>query len=242
MLIFVVDTHLQRIESALSTMTASMPEIVSIYQKLGGKNSDIDGRTGSHVKYELMEGKPYIREMINGLAFDISPGSFFQVNSVQAGVLFAKTVEYASSKGTIVDAYCGTGSISLFLANQAEKVCGIESFPDAILDARHNAAINGIGNVEFILGDTGKTLDQLGYLGPEAIVVDPPRAGCDSKALDGISRLNPEKIVYVSCNPATLARDLKYLVEKGYSVIEAQPIDMFPQTYHVECAVLITRV
>jgi len=247
MVIFVVDNPLNPIAlhfvgGALSQLMALVPEVVSVYQKVIVKGADKKGSTNRNVTYELMEGKPYIREMIYGLYFDISPGSFFQVNSHQAEILFSKTVEYANCKGTAIDAYCGTGSISLFLAQQAEKVYGIESFPASIEDARHNAEINKVKNAEFVLGDSGKVLAAWKKDKPEAVVIDPPRAGCDARALEGIVLLKPKRIVYVSCNPATLARDLKFLVSKGYSVAEVQPIDMFPQTYHVECVTLMSRV
>lgn len=140
-----------------------------------------------------------------------------------------------------MDAYCGTGSISLFLAQKAATVYGFEVYPDAVKDACHNAEINGIENVEFVEGDVADTIENLG-IKPETIVIDPPRAGCEERVLNSITDLEPEKFVYVSCNPATLARDLKILADKDYSVKKVQPIDMFPQTYHVETIVLITRV
>ena len=243
MVILVVDKplSLNDMSGFLSQLITSVPELVSIYQKVEKMNVGKRGR-GRTVKYKLIEGKPFIRETIDGINFNISPGSFFQVNSTQAAVLFSKTVEYANCQGVAIDAYCGTGSISLFLANQAQRVYGIESFPQAVTDAKENAAINSIHNVEFILGDSGNILSKWDRDRPETVVLDPPRAGCNKKALKGIVSLAPEKIVYVSCNPATLARDLKFLGSRGYSVIEAQPIDMFPQTYHVETVVLITRV
>ena len=217
------------IEAVCERLISEMPQVKGIFQSCG------QSFTGDR----LVMGKPSIREKIGGLEFDISPDSFFQVNSAQAEVLFSKTVEYAGCEGIAVDAYCGTGSISLFLAQEAKKVYGFEVFPDAVKDARHNAEINGIQNVEFIQGDIGVTLKKLNGVKPETIVVDPPRRGCDEKVLQEIAGLQPEKIVYVSCNPATLARDLKILAGTGYSIEEVQPIDMFPQTRHVEAITLL---
>jgi 23S rRNA (uracil1939-C5)-methyltransferase len=238
MVIICSEKPLPKMDLACDCLTSKIPQVKSVYQSIVKKGSS--KYLGKRLK--LVFGTPFIRERISGLDFDISPGSFFQVNSIQVEVLFSKAVEYANCKGIAVDAYCGTGSISLFLAQKAAKVYGFEVYPGAVKDARHNAEINGIDNVEFVEGDVADTIGFLDGVKPETVVIDPPRAGCEKRGLFSIAGLQPEKIVYVSCNPATLARDLKILADKNYSVTKVQPIDMFPQTYHVECVVLMSRV
>lgn len=190
-------------------------------------------------------GEEAIYDYIGEFKFRISPLSFFQVNPVQTEVLYGKALEYADLKGdeTVFDAYCGIGTISLFLSRKAKKVYGIEIVPQAINNAKENARLNGVKNVEFLVGESEIVIPELYRKGIKAdvIVVDPPRKGCDEKLLEVITEMSPEKVVYVSCNPATLARDLKYLSERGYEVREVQPVDMFPQTSHVECVVGIRR-
>jgi 23S rRNA (uracil1939-C5)-methyltransferase len=189
-------------------------------------------------------GEEAIYDYIGEFKFRISPLSFFQVNPIQTEVLYNKALEYADLKGdeVVFDAYCGIGTISLFLSKKARKVYGVEIVPQAIENARENAKLNGVGNVEFIAGESETVIPELHMKGIKAdvIVVDPPRKGCDEKLLDVIAQMAPERVVYVSCNPATLARDLKYLTERGYQVREVQPVDMFPQTVHVETVVLMT--
>ena len=190
-------------------------------------------------------GEEAIYDYIGEFKFRIAPLSFFQVNPVQTEVLYGKALEYADLKGdeTVFDAYCGIGTISLFLSRKAKKVYGIEIVPQAINNAKENARLNGVKNVEFLVGESEIVIPELYRKGIKAdvIVVDPPRKGCDEKLLEVITEMSPEKVVYVSCNPATLARDLKYLSERGYEVREVQPVDMFPQTSHVETVVLMSR-
>jgi len=190
-------------------------------------------------------GEEAIYDYIGEFKFRISPLSFFQVNPVQTEVLYGKALEYADLKGdeTVFDAYCGIGTISLFLSRKAKKVYGIEIVPQAINNAKENARLNGVKNVEFLVGESEIVIPELYRKGIKAdvIVVDPPRKGCDEKLLEVITEMSPEKVVYVSCNPATLARDLKYLSERGYEVREVQPVDMFPQTSHVECVTLMSK-
>jgi 23S rRNA (uracil1939-C5)-methyltransferase len=190
-------------------------------------------------------GEEAIYDYIGEFKFRISPLSFFQVNPVQTEVLYGKALEYADLKGdeTVFDAYCGIGTISLFLSRKAKKVYGIEIVPQAINNAKENARLNGVKNVEFLVGESEIVIPELYRKGIKAdvIVVDPPRKGCDEKLLEVITEMSPEKVVYVSCNPATLARDLKYLSERGYEVREVQPVDMFPQTSHVETVCLMSR-
>ena len=190
-------------------------------------------------------GRPYIYDYIGDIKYRISPLSFFQINPVQVKVLYNKAVEYAQLTGseTVIDLYCGIGTITLFLAKKAKKVYGIEVVPEAISDAIYNAEINGIDNVEFIQGTAETIMPEMAARGirPDVIVVDPPRRGCDQKTLDAMVKTSPERIVYVSCNPATLARDLRYLEDRGYKTEKVQPVDMFPQSHHVECVTWIQK-
>ena len=188
-------------------------------------------------------GKDYIEDYIGDVKFRISPLSFFQVNPIQTEKLYNKALEYANLTGkeTVWDLYCGIGSISLFIAKAAKKVIGVEIVPEAIDNARENAAINGMENTEFLVGAAEEVVPKYFQehknqpeCKPDVIVVDPPRKGCDQVLLDTIVKMNPEIIVYVSCDSATLARDLKWLEEHGYKLKEATPCDMFGQTVHVE--------
>jgi 23S rRNA (uracil1939-C5)-methyltransferase len=168
------------------------------------------------------------------------------VNPVQTEVLYGKALEYAELTGNeiVFDAYCGTGTISLFLAQRAKWVYGVEIIPQAIENAVLNAKENKIENIEFIVGQSEKEIPELIKKGikPDVVVVDPPRKGCERELLDAIASVKPERIVYVSCDPGTLARDLGILDELGYKTVKVQPVDMFPQTAHVECVVLVSRV
>ena len=187
----------------------------------------------------IIYGEGKINDYIGDLVFEISPLSFFQVNPVQTEVLYNKALEYADlqENDTVFDIYCGIGTISLFLAQKAKKVYGIEIVEDAITDAKINAKLNNLDNVEFYVGEAEEVVPNMYKEGKTAnvVVVDPPRKGCDEKVLDTIVSMSPDKVVYVSCNPATLARDLNYLDERGYKCTEIQPVDMFPHTMHVEC-------
>ncbi|OEH85175.1 23S rRNA (uracil-5-)-methyltransferase RumA [Desulfuribacillus stibiiarsenatis] len=211
----------------------------------------------------VLYGEDKIFDYIGDIRFGISARSFYQVNPVQTEVLYAKALEYAELTGeeTVIDAYCGIGTITLFLAKKAKMVYGVEIVPEAIEDARYNAEINGVDNVEFAVAKAEEWIPQLyKKLGnsdsndtdkderghecnslPEVIVVDPPRKGCEQELLDTIIAMKPERVVYVSCNPSTLARDLQILVQGGYEAKEVQPVDMFPHTSHVECCSLLVR-
>lgn len=186
----------------------------------------------------VVYGEGKINDYIGDLVFEISPLSFFQVNPIQTEVLYNKALEYADlqENDTVFDIYCGIGTISLFLAQKAKKVYGIEIVADAIKDAKINAQINNLDNVEFYVGKAEEVVPKMYGEGKTAnvVVVDPPRKGCDEKVLDTIVSMSPDKVVYVSCNPSTLARDLAYLDERGYKCVEIQPVDMFPHTMHVE--------
>lgn len=199
-------------------------------------------------KTEVIYGTPYITDYIGDIKYHISPLSFYQVNHSQTEKLYTKVMEYADLKGSEIvwDMYCGIGTISLFLAQKAAKVCGVEIVPQAVEDAKANAQLNNIGNVEFFHGAAEEVVPLQykksgGKLKADVITLDPPRKGCDEKLLETVTGMEPAKIVYVSCDPATLARDLKYLCERGYKVREVQPFDMFGQSYHVECVCLLYR-
>lgn len=190
-------------------------------------------------------GEDYIQDYIGDFRFNISPLSFFQVNPMQTEVLYNKVLEYAelTGKETVFDAYCGTGSITLFLSQKAKKVYGVEIVEPAIINARENAKMNNVSNTEFFVGKSEEVIPKLIKEGVKAdvIVVDPPRKGCDIKLLKAIGETKPERVVYVSCDPSTLARDLKILDELGYKTEKVQPVDMFPQTAHIENIAKLVR-
>ncbi|MNP26880.1 23S rRNA (uracil-C(5))-methyltransferase RlmCD [compost metagenome] len=186
----------------------------------------------------VLLGEGVIRDKIHELAFEISPLSFFQNNPSQTDVLYSKALEYSELTGneTVFDIYCGIGTISLFLAGKAAKVVGIESVESAISDARRNAALNGIEHTEFHVGKAEQLMPELHAQGVTAdvVVMDPPRKGCDKAVLQTLVAMAPRRLVYVSCNPQTLARDLAWLVKQGFVLDEVQPVDMFPHSMHVE--------
>ena len=191
-------------------------------------------------------GPEYITDYIGDIQYRISPLSFYQVNPVQTEKLYGTALEYAGLTGdeTVWDLYCGIGTISLFLAEKARKVYGVEIIPEAIRDARENARINGIENVEFFVGKAEEVLPrwyEKNRSRADVIVVDPPRKGCDPVCLDTIVQMQPEKVVYVSCDSATLARDLRYLCDRGFEVEKVRCCDMFGWTGHVETVVLLTQ-
>ena len=191
-------------------------------------------------------GPGYITDKIGNVSYQISPLSFYQVNPVQTEKLYGTALEYAGLTGgeTVWDLYCGIGTISLFLAQKAKKVYGVEIVPPAIEDARRNAALNGMENVEFFVGKAEEVLPreyEKNQVYADVIVVDPPRKGCDSVCLDTIVRMQPKRVVYVSCDSATLARDVKYLNERGYAVERVRCCDMFGMSGHVETVALLTK-
>jgi 23S rRNA (uracil1939-C5)-methyltransferase len=204
------------------------------------KTNAILGKTN-----KTIYGDGRINDYIGELVFEISPLSFFQVNPIQTEILYNKALEYANLKenDVVFDIYCGIGTISLFLAQKANKVYGIEIVEDAIKDAKRNADLNNLHNTEFYAGKAEEVVPKLYKEGKKAnvVVVDPPRKGCDERVLDTIVSMKPDRVVYVSCNPSTLARDLNYLNQKGYKCVEIQPVDMFPHTMHVECVALIEK-
>ncbi len=219
-----------------------VPEVKSIIQNINPKQTNVILSD----KCVTLFGSDTISDYIGSFRFNISPLSFFQVNPVQTEVLYSKALEYAELTGneTVFDAYCGTGTITLFLSQKAKKVYGVEIVPQAVENARINAAQNHVKNVEFITGESEKVIPELIKQGIKAdvVVVDPPRKGCGPELLEAIAGIKPERIVYVSCDPGTLARDLGILKDKGYRTSEVQPVDMFPFTVHIETVVMLIRM
>lgn len=218
------------------------PEIVTLLHNFNPqKNSMVLGK-----KETVLYGTGYITDTLCGHTFRISASSFYQVNPEQTGVLYRKAVELAGikKKDTVIDAYCGIGTISLIAADYAGKVIGVESNAQAVKDARENAKRNNCTNVEFYCQDAGTYMKEQAKKGfaPQVVLMDPPRAGSDSAFLSALFTMAPEKIVYISCNPATQARDLKTLTANGYQVKVIQPVDLFPGTKHVEAVCLLSRV
>ena len=193
----------------------------------------------------VLYGPGFIKDRLMGLTFRISPSSFYQVNPVQTEILYKKAIEYAGlgRKETVIDAYCGIGTIGLVAAKRAKNVIGVELNPDAVRDARINAKENKITNARFYQGDAGEFMENMAENGEHADVVfmDPPRTGSDKKFMSSVIKLNPSRIVYISCGPETLARDLEYLTKHGYDVRKIQPVDMFSFTDHCENICLLTK-
>ena len=219
-----------------------IPGMTSITINVNTKNTNVIMGT------EMISvwGQDYITDYIGSIKYQISPLSFYQVNPVQTRKLYETALEYAGLKGneTVWDLYCGIGTISLFLAQKAGKVYGVEIVPEAIADAKINAKLNGITNAEFFVGKAEEVLPEKYKnegIYADVIVVDPPRKGCDPAALETMVKMQPERIVYVSCDSATLARDVKWLGEHGYEVKKVKACDMFPGTVHVETVCLLSK-
>ncbi len=243
MLVFITRTaELPNKKAIIEEITAKFPNVKSIVQNVNTKRTNVIFGETTTVLY----GSEYIYDFIGDIQFAISARSFYQVNPEQTKVLYDKALEYAQLDGneTVIDAYCGIGSISLFLAQKAKKVYGVEIVPEAIEDAKRNAELNNMTNAEFAVGEAEVVIPNWYKEGviADTIVVDPPRKGCDEALLNTIIDMKPKRVVYVSCNPATLARDLKVLEEGGYKTQEVQPVDMFPHTTHVECVAWLKLV
>lgn len=234
-------TRIPRVDELVEGIRRALPDVRSIVQNVNTRNTNVIFGDETRVLW----GSDVIYDELDGIRFAISARSFYQVNPAQTVALYRKAVEYAGLTGreTVIDAYCGIGTISLFLARRAGKVYGVESVPEAVEDARRNAALNGIANASFEVGLAEEVIPRWREAGVAAdvIVVDPPRKGCDAQLLDTIVRMRPKRVVYVSCNPATLARDLAVLEAGGFRTVEVQPVDMFPHTGHVECVILMVR-
>lgn len=233
--------RIPKVEEWIQAITSQIPQVASICQNVNIRRTNVIFGDVTRVLW----GREVIYDYIGNVKFAISARSFYQVNPEQTEVLYQKTVEYAGLTGneTVIDAYCGIGTISLFLAQHAKKVYGVEIVPEAIEDARVNAELNGMSHVQFEVGASEDVIPRWKEQGVEAdvIVVDPPRKGCDSKLLETILEMKPKRVVYVSCNPATLARDLRVLEDGGYKAVEVQPVDMFPHTVHVESVALLVK-
>ena len=229
-------------EEQLVKSLCEIPGMTSITINVNKKHSNVI--LGEEIR--LLWGQEYITDRIGDISYQISPLSFYQVNPMQTQKLYAKALEYADLHGeeTVWDLYCGIGTISLFLAQKAKFVRGVEIVPAAIENAKENAKLNGLENTEFFVGKAEEVLPReykKNGVYADVIVVDPPRKGCDETLLETMVEMNPDRIVYVSCDSATLARDLKYLCERGYELRKVCPVDQFGMTVHVETVVLLSQ-
>lgn len=227
-------------DELLQMLTVNDIGVKSVYQNVNKMKSPIVYGN----KYKHLLGEEKLIDYIGKYKFSISPNSFFQTNIIQAEKLYNKVVEYLdlNEKDIIYDLYSGTGTISIYLADKVERVYGIEVVKEAVKDAKENAVINNINNTEFILGRSENILPKLAELkAANKIVIDPPRKGCDEQLLETILEINPGRIVYVSCNSSTMSRDIRYLIEKGYTVKEVQPVDMFPHAMDIEVVTLLAK-
>ena len=217
------------------------PEITTVVLNVNTRETSMVLGT----KEKVLHGPGYLEDELCGKRFRISPQSFYQVNARQTEVLYRKAIEYAALTGkeTLLDAYCGTGTIGLCASDGAKQLIGVELNADAVRDARENARLNNVRNARFICDDAGRFMVRMAAEGGrlDRLIMDPPRAGSDEKFLSAVLTLQPETIVYVSCNPETLARDAAFLVKGGYRAVKAVPVDMFPCTDHVETVVLFSK-
>lgn len=216
-----------------------MPYINTIVQNINSRKTTVILSNKEKVLY----GKGYIIDELMGLKFKISAQSFYQINHEQTEKLYSKAIEMAklNKNDVVLDAYCGVGTIGMSLAKHVKEVIGVEIVEDAIKDAKENARLNNLKNVKYYCDDASEFMKKMvkDKYKPDVVFVDPPRAGCDKKFLESLVYLKPKKIVYISCNVATQARDVKFLREKGYKYSDVQPVDMFPNTYHVESIVVL---
>lgn len=228
-------------EELTKVLTENVPSIKSIIINSNKEKTNvIVGK-----EFRTIYGQDFIEDILCGLKFRISPQSFYQVNRTQAERLYTIAGQYAHLKNTdtLMDLYCGTGTIGLSLAKNSKELVGVEIVPEAIVNAKENAQRNNINNARFICGDAAKAAEDFKAEGvtPDVIIIDPPRKGCDSALIHTIAQMSPKRVVYVSCDPATLARDLKIFDELGYKTLEVTPVDMFPRTAHVESVALLKR-
>lgn len=227
--------------SFVNALVKNCPYITTVVQNVNSKfTSLVLGDTS-----EVLFGDGKITEELCGLKFRISPKAFYQINPIQTEILYGKALEFADFKGDeeIIDAYCGTGTIGLIASGSVKSVLGVEINKDAVKDAKENARLNNIQNINFYHADAGKFMTELANNRTkiDAVIMDPARAGADIPFLSSLVKLSPEKVIYVSCNPETLARDLRYLTKNGYKVRKIQPVDMFPHTEHIETVVQLVR-
>jgi 23S rRNA (uracil1939-C5)-methyltransferase len=231
-----------RCDDLVKDLQNQFPQIQSIVAIENKKDSNVilDG------KEVLLAGRSYIEEELLGCRFRISARSFYQINPYATEKLYSTALKYAAlnSEETLIDLYCGTGTMGIIGSKKAKHVYGIEIVEDAVRDAKINAKANNADNITFFVGDAGKGAQHLieENIHANVVIVDPPRKGCSRETLDAIETISPDRLVYVSCDPSTLARDAAILKEKGYEIQKIQPVDMFPQTVHVETVVLMSRV
>jgi 23S rRNA (uracil1939-C5)-methyltransferase len=241
MVVLIVRNRLKEEKKIADVLSRQFPSIVSIQELINRRTDNVilDGET------VLLKGKPYIEEVLLGCTFRISARSFYQINPYTTPLLYTEAIEAAGLTGreVLVDLYCGTGTMGIIASSKAKKVYGIEIVPDAVKDARINAEINHVNNIEFMTADANQGARRIirSKLKVDAMIVDPPRKGCTPDTLDAIVRISPQRLVYVSCDPATLARDVKILSGSGYELQFVQPVDMFPGTFHVESIVCFQR-
>jgi 23S rRNA (uracil1939-C5)-methyltransferase len=224
-------------------------KLVQLYPQITTVVLNINDRFGPAVlgdREKVLYGSGTIEDTLCGLTFRLSARSFYQINPIQTEILYNLAMDYAALTGTetVLDAYCGVGTIGLIASRHAGQVLGVERNPDAVHDAIYNARRNTVENCRFYTDDAGRFMEELARDGlpVDAVFLDPPRTGSDRQFLSSLLLTRPKKIIYISCNPETLARDLRVLTNGGYSVIRARPVDMFPHTEHVECVVLMSRV
>ena len=226
----------------VNALLSRHPEITTIVQNTNNKRTSLVLGEKSRTLY----GEGYIEEDLCGFRFRISPKAFYQINPIQTEVLYNKAIEYAELDGseTLLDAYCGTGTIGIIASRHVKRVVGVELNSDAVKDAVTNARLNNIENVDFYCDDAGDFMMKAAAEGAkyDVVIMDPPRAGASLDFLRSLVTLSPKKVVYISCNPETQARDLSFLARKGYKVRRIQPVDMFPHTEHVETVVLLTKI
>lgn len=243
MICFVVNGNGFKQEDVLiNALKNEFPNLKSVVFNSNKENTNVILGEKNRTAY----GQDYITDILCGKRFNISPMSFYQVNRAQAERLYNIAADYAELKGNevLLDLYCGTGTIGLTMADRCRQLIGVEIIPDAVSDAEKNAELNGIKNARFICADASSAAETLSKEGvrPDVVIIDPPRKGCDSSLIDTIVGMSPKKVVYVSCDPETLARDLKQFAENNYSVKELTPVDLFSRTPHVETVAALERV
>ncbi len=228
-------------EQFVNALLSRHPEITTVVQNVNNKRTSLLLGEESRVLF----GDGYIEEDLCGFRFRISPKAFYQINPTQTEVLYNKALDFAqlTGKETVLDAYCGTGTIGILASPKAGRVVGVELNGDAVKDAKVNAGLNGVKNIEFFEDDAGRFMVKAAQSGAQydVVMMDPPRAGASLEFLKSLVTLAPKKVVYISCNPETQARDLAFLVKNGYRVKKIQPVDMFPHTEHVETVCLLSR-
>ena len=227
--------------SFVNALLGRHPEITTIVRNINEKHTSLV----LGAKSQVLFGDGYIEEELCGKTFRISPKAFYQINPTQTQILYETAVDFAGLDGSqsVIDAYCGTGTIGIIMSDKAGSVMGVELNPDAVEDAKFNAKKNGVKNIQFYCADAGDFMVELAQRKRkiDVVITDPPRAGCSRDFLESVVALSPKRVVYISCNPVTLARDLGYITRKGYKVAKIQPVDMFPFTEHIETVCLLER-